>query len=529
MQSTKRNFLWPFVAALAIAGGSYLGTVELGHSPAARAADITAQTAKPTPAPHSDTIAPAADLSRAFRAVHNAVQDAVVNINITKKAEVAGDFRMQIPEQFRNMLPPGIDPDQLQGQQMQPQIERGTGSGVIISADGYILTNNHVVDGATDVMVTLNDGRELPATVVGTDPKTDLAVVRVKADHLTFAKFGDSDELQPGDWVLAFGSPFGFSQTMTAGIISAKGRHVPIIAEHNPSLQGMTYENFLQTDAAINPGNSGGPLVNLNGEVIGINAAIASDTGAYNGIGFSIPSNDAQYVMDSLIKHGKVVRGYLGIGIEDVNHPADKDKGLVDSLRKDGFKGDSGVLVEQVSPNGPAGEAGLQAGDVITQMNGKTFKNVDELREQIARTGPSTKVNLQVYREGKTQDIAVTVGTQPETLRPVSAMAGGRQREPGHADAAALGVELQDLDASAAKKTGIDQGHGAVVAQVQPGSLAANVGLQPGDVVIRINKTDITSAGQFAEAWKSAKLSDGVKLTVRSSDGMDHLVFVQKQ
>ncbi len=527
MQSTKRTFIWPLVAAMAIAGGSYFGTLELGHSRPAFA-DTTAQTARPTPAPESDAIAVAHDFSRAFRAVHDSVENAVVNINVTKKTTLADAPQLQIPEQFRNMLPPGFNPDDLGQGQGQPQIEQGTGSGVIISADGYILTNNHVVDGATDVNVTLNDGRELKATVVGVDPKTDLAVVRVKADHLTFAKFGDSDALKPGDWVLAFGSPFGFSQTMTAGIISAMGRHVPIISEHNPGLQGMTYENFLQTDAAINPGNSGGPLVNLDGEVVGINAAIASDTGAYNGIGFSIPSNEAQYIMHSLIEHGKVVRGYLGIGIEDINHPGDRDKGLVDSIRKEGFSGSEGVLVGQVSPTGPAGEAGVQAGDVITAMNGKSFKDVDDLRNAIAMTVPNAKISLSVFRDGKTHDVSVTVGTQPDTLQTASA-----RETPGHdrglASEDSLGVQVQDLNADAAKRAGLSDGQGALVTQIAPNSLAANVGLQNGDVITRVDKTDITSAQQFADAWKHAKLTDGVKLTVRSADGMDHLVFVQKQ
>ena len=251
---------------------------------------------------------------------------------------------------------------------------QGTGSGVIVTEDGYILTNNHVVGNASDITVTLNDGRVLKAQRVGTDPKSDLAVIRIKADRLVAAHFGDSDRLKVGDWVLAFGSPFGLSQTMTQGIISAIGRHVPIIADHDPGLRGMTYENFLQTDAAINPGNSGGPLVNLHGDVVGINAAIASQTGTYTGIGFSIPSNDARFVMRSLIDNGKVVRGWVGIIIEDLDHPTPEHQPLADALHKQGAT--SGVLVGKVTANGPAAKAGLKPGDLITAFDARPSRTL---------------------------------------------------------------------------------------------------------------------------------------------------------
>jgi serine protease Do len=519
MSSIKPRFVWPIVAALALAGGTYFGAFS-GTS-------LQAQTAKPTQEPEVTTVAPAVDLSKAFRAVHESLKDAVVNINISKQAVASDDQRLDIPEQFRGMLPPGFQ-DQLQNQLKSQRIE-GTGSGVIISADGYILTNNHVVDSADNINVTLNDGREFKGERVGTDPKTDLAVIRIKADHLTYAKFGDSDKLEAGDWVLAFGSPFGFSQTMTQGIISAKGRHVPIIAEHDPNLKGMTYENFLQTDAAINPGNSGGPLVNLKGEVIGINAAIASDTGAYNGIGFSIPSNDAQYVMHSLIEHGKVVRGYLGVGISDIAHPATENKGLIDNIRKSGYTAATGVLVGQLSPGGPGALSGLQVGDVITSMNGQKVTDVDSLRNQIARTTPDSKINLDVFRDGKNTQLSVTVGAQPDSLRPVAlANSSGRDRAKPVAGTDALGVHVEDLDASTARRTGLSKGQGAVIESVDPDSLAAESGLKPGDVITKVEKTTITSAQQFADSMKGAKLGDGVKLVVRSDDGMDHLVYLQK-
>jgi serine protease Do len=534
MPSTlSKKFAWPLVAAIAIAGGSFLGTVELSRTPAANAQSaqvlpVQAETAKPTPEPRTDAVAPASDLSRAFRTVHNALKDAVVNINVSKKASglAAGNsrLRMQVPPQFRNMIPPDMDPDGAPDDAPEAQ---GTGSGVIVSADGYIVTNNHVVRDASDIKVTLNDGRELKADLVGTDPKTDLAVIRVKAESLTYAKFGDSDVLDVGDWVLAFGSPFGFSQTMTQGIISAKGRHVPIIAMHDPTLRGMTYENFLQTDAAINPGNSGGPLVNLKGEVVGINAAIASNTGAYNGIGFSIPSNDVKYIMDSLIKNGKVVRGYLGVKIEDLSQPAPEDRKLADSIRKSGFTG-NGVLVNSVEGSGPAGQAGLQPGDVITQIDGRTFKSVDELRNFIARARPDSKLNMTVYRDGKTQNLTVTVGTQPESLQVASA--GGRAND-NAADSKDLGISVQDLTPARAQRYGLrgNNRSGVVISSVAPGSLAAEMGLNPGDVILRVDRTPVSSTKEFQDAIANAKLADGVKLTVRGDDGMDRLVYIEKK
>jgi len=529
MQFKKQPFVWPLVAALAIAGGSYFGSVELTHPNAAVAASPQQeQSAKPTPEPRQEAVAPASELSRAFRTVHNALQDAVVNINVVKKGNAqanVGRLRMQVPPQFRDMIPPDINPDN--GADDVPEMQ-GTGSGVIVSADGYIVTNNHVVSGASEISVTLNDSRELKAELIGTDPKTDLAVIRIKASDLTFAKLGDSDALEVGDWVLAFGSPFGFSQTMTQGIISAKGRHVPIIAMHDPSLQGMTYENFLQTDAAINPGNSGGPLVNLKGEVIGINAAIASNTGAYNGIGFSIPSNDVRYIMDSLIKNGKVVRGYLGVKIEDLDHPAPTDQKLADSIRKSGFKG-GGVLVNSVEGSGPAGSAGLQPGDVITKIDGRSFKSPDDLRNYIARAKPQTKLNLDVYRDGKVQQVTVNVGTQPETLQLASQNTRRGAAEDNSADSKDLGISVEDLTGRQAQRMGLTQGKGVIVSRVAPNSLAADMGLQPGDVVTKVDRTDVASAKQFADAMDKAKLSEGVKLTVRGEDGMDRLVYIEKK
>ncbi len=521
MQSLKK-LLWPGIASMAIAGGSYFGSLATHN---VVAADSPAATARPTAEPHSDTVAPAEDLSRAFRSVHNALKDAVVNIQIVKKpgndAAVRRVFpRMKLPPGFE--LPPGFPTPN--GDEAAPdEVIRGTGSGVIVSPDGYVLTNNHVVEDATDIELRLDDGRNLKAKVIGTDPKTDLAVVKIEADHLTYAKFGDSDATEVGDWVLAFGSPLGFSQTMTQGIISAKGRHIDIIQSHNPALEGLTYEDFLQTDAAINPGNSGGPLVNLRGEVIGINAAIASNTGYYNGIGFSIPSNEARYIMDSLIKNGKVVRGYLDVLIEDVNAPSDDDKGLADSIHKAGFSG-KGALVGRIDPDGPAGKGGVQAGDVITALNGKPIASPNELRNQIARTAPGTRVTLSVYRDGKITDLTFPVGTQPATR----ALASAESADQPDSNVSGLGVHVQALEPAEARKYHLSAGKGVVITGVDT-KIAEMAGLHQGDVILRVNGTNVTSSEDFSAAVSKAKLSDGVRLQVRSVDGMDRLVLISSQ
>jgi serine protease Do len=516
MQPVKK-LVWPAVAALAIATGSYFGSLGLSHSIAA--ADSPAATAKPTPETHSETVAIAKELSHAFRNVHHALKDAVVNIQIVKKE--AGQMRLQLPNGMR--LPQGF-PGFGQGDDEGAPEEtvRGTGSGVIVSPDGYILTNNHVVEDATDIEVRLDDGRNLKAKVIGTDPKTDLAVVRIAADHLTYAKFGDSDATEVGDIVLAFGSPLGFEQTMTQGIISAKGRQIGIIGSHNPSIQGLSYEDFLQTDASINPGNSGGPLVNLDGEVIGINAAIASNTGQSNGIGFSIPSNEARYIMESLIKNGKVVRGFLDVAIEDINNPADDDKALADSIKKEGFTG-NGALVSRIDTEGPAGKGGVQSGDVITALNGKPVESVNQLRNQIARTAPGTSVTLSVYRDKKTLELTFPLGTQPATRE----LASMETADQPNAAGASLGIQhLRAVNDSEAHKYHLLPGHGVVVTDLDQNGIAALGGLQPGDVITSVNGTRVSTPDEFSAALSKGSLAEGVRLHVRSVDGMDRLLIL---
>ena len=389
-----------------------------------------------------------------------------------------------------------------------PVVPFGTGSGVIVSADGYILPNNHVVDGAESIPVRLENRRTRKAKIIGTDPKSDLAVIKIDADKLTFARLGDSDVLDVGDWVLAFGSPLGFDQTMTQGIISAKHRQINIIGSNNPGLAGLTYENFLQTDAAINPGNSGGPLVNLKGEVIGINTAIASRTGTYTGLGFAIPSNDARIIMESLIKTGKVVRGYLGVEIRDVseNDAQMEAKAL-------GYEEGTGVLVRGVKPNGPAGMGGLKLNDIIVKLNGKKVESINQLRTEIARTEPKTKVALTVFRRGKLEEISFPVGTQPDTTL-ADATTGTNPAAPGTVDWEDLGITV-----SASSK-------GLTITEIDPDSLAAGTGLSKGDVIFNVQNKDVKTLDELREAMSKAKLAKGIHISVHAADGSDRSVFI---
>ncbi|MGH7213592.1 MAG: S1C family serine protease, partial [Tepidisphaeraceae bacterium] len=349
------------------------------------------------------------DLATVFREVGKALEPSVVNINVKKTSKNGageGGRRRGLPfddDTLRRFFPdrdgdgePDFPPGLREG--LPEEFEQfGTGSGVIMEAGedfGYIVTNNHVAGGATELEITLHDGRQIDkAKVVGADPKSDLALIRVEADRLIPAKWGDSDDLQKGDWILAFGSPFGYIGSMTHGIVSALNRDVGILRSQ------MGYESFIQVDAPINPGNSGGPLVSVRGEVVGINTAIASRTGGFQGIGFAIPSNQAKMIYNQLKEKGKVTRGWLGVSISDVAKDLPKAQSF-------DYPGTEGVLVEQTFQDTPA-TGKLQAGDIITALNGKEIENVQQLRNAIAATAPGTDTTFRVYREGKEQEVAL--------------------------------------------------------------------------------------------------------------------------
>lgn len=444
----------------------------------------------------ADQLEHAKDLSAAFKHVAKTVQPSVVSISSVRRMQMTSAVPEQVmpglPEEFRRFF--GDDMFRQFGQipRTQPRRgfeQKGLGTGVIVSADGYILTNNHVVANADEVTVTLNDNRTFSATVVGTDPKSDLAVLRIEASGLTAAPLGNSDKLEVGDWALAIGSPFGLTQTVTAGIISATGR----------ANMGITdYEDFIQTDAAINPGNSGGPLVNIRGEVIGINTAIASRSGGYNGIGFAIPSNMARSIKDAIINNGRVDRGQLGAIIQN----------LTDELSASfGFTGEHGVLIGDVLPDSAAAKAGLKAGDIVISFDGRKVTEVNQLRNAVAATAPDTEATVVIFRDGREQAIRVTVGR----------LEGDSFVSTGTTTSKELGAKLQSLDSATSEKLGYEGSQrGVVVVEVEPGSLAARAGLQVRDVILSVNGRQVASLSDFNDAIEEFDLADGIRLQVLS-------------
>ena len=376
---------------------------------------------------------------------------------------------------FRHRTPRRPDPRQREFKQ------QGQGSGFIISKDGYILTNNHVVGQADTITVKLDDGRDLQAEVVGTDPQTDVAVIKVDAKNLPVMPLGSSDILEVGEWVMAIGTPFGLAQTVTVGVVSAKGRSGMGIVD---------YEDFIQTDAAINPGNSGGPLLNLEGKAVGINTAIFSRSGGYMGIGFAIPIDMAKKVYTQLIDKGGITRGFLGVVIQDINSD------LAESF---GLKRTDGVLVSQVSEGSAAEKAGIQTGDVIVSFDGKPVKKAGPFRNRIALSAPDSRHTVTVIRDGRKKTLSVTLGTL-ESSAAAKVPAGDARKS--------LGLAVRDLTPDLAGKFGYDTGSGVLVAEVEPGSAAAQAGLSPGTLILEINKQPVKNLRDFREAAANA-VKDG--------------------
>ncbi len=467
------------------------------------------------PAAAQDDLSALERSGKAFSAVVKKAGPAVVYVSVEQEVKRDGRrmeemfgadeflrrfFGDQLPEQFQQQRP------QRPQRPMRPFKQQGAGSGFIISPDGLILTNNHVVEDADKITVKLADKREFAAKVVGTDPQSDVALIKIEGSNLPTLPLGDSNELEVGEWVIAIGSPFELSQSVTVGVVSATGRNKIGIND---------YENFIQTDAAINPGNSGGPLLNIKGQAVGINTAIFSRTGGYMGIGFAIPINMAKSIEEQLRSHGKVVRGWLGLIIQDV------DDNLAQSF---GLGKTEGILVSEVSPGSPAEKAGLKQGDVLLALDGVGLNDVSDLRNRVAMTPPGRTVTLDIIRDGGRQQVGVLIAEQPSDFKD-----GGKTaaKQPGGSLMDKLGLTLQELTPDLAEQFSYSKGQGVIVAEVESGSPADNVGIEPGQLIEEVNRVRVRSLAEVKEAMK--KGGSQVLLKVRAGEFSRYVALKQEE
>lgn len=376
--------------------------------------------------------------------------------------------------------------------------QMGQGSGFIISKDGYILTNTHVVGDADKITVRLADGREFPAKRIGADSKTEVALIKIESEgEFPVLAIGKPSDLQIGEWVIAIGNPFGLKETLTVGVVSAKGRTNIGIAD---------YEDFIQTDAAINPGNSGGPLLNIDGEVIGINTAIFSRSGGYMGIGFAVPIDMAMSIKEQLVTNGKVTRGYVGV----ILNPGEVTEEMAKSF---GHAEAGGVLIADVQKDGPADKAGIKSGDILTELAGVKIKDNTGFRNDVARIMPNKKAEITLYRDGKSKKVVVTVGTFPDD----GAVAGGGSQE-GADIVGKLGFQVEELTPDIARDLGFVDAPGVVVSEVEPGSAAYEHGLRPGMLILEVNRSEVRNVNDFEKAVGKVK-GASVLLRVKTKEG----------
>jgi len=491
----KRAGAWTVLALVAAAGALAGISAEVYRE---RSEPSSARAVPVYMAAYAETPAAGLPIDTGFSAVVQRVLPAVVNISSTKLVKTAAGSELSplfsdpfFRQFFGDDLPqPNIPQDRRQ---------HSLGSGVIISPEGYVLTNNHVVEGASEIKVTLADKRELAARLAGRDPGTDIALLKVDAKGLPVLALGDSTRVRAGDVVLAVGSPFGLGQTVTMGIVSATGR---------AGLDIEDYENFIQTDAAINPGNSGGALVDTQGELIGINTAILSGGGGNQGIGFAVPVNMARDVMSQLMKQGRVIRGYLGATIQQVT------PGMA---RAFGLKQAGGALVSEVIPGSAAARAGLSPGDIIVAMDHKPVSDMRELRFSISMIKPGTTVDLTVFRDGREREVRATLAELPQRTE-----SGGRQEE--HAGSALEGVSVDELTPEVARQLGLPAGtKGVVVAEVSDSSRAADTGLRRGDVIQQVNRQPVSSISDFERLVRAGGVQQPILLFVNRAG---HTVFM---
>ena len=504
--TTVKRFAVPAGAAATVLMGL---TFLLGHT--------TAHAASNGASPMDDnSVSSLVALDNAVEAVAARVTPAVVNVAVTSRAsaqEAMSDGGQGVSP---GDLPPGMQQfffgPQGGGQGMTPpsQVEHGIGSGIIISPDGYILTNDHVVNGATQIRVTLHDRRVFPAKLIGVDKLNDLAVIKINAANLTSVAWGDSTKLRPGQTVLAFGSPFGYFQfSVTRGIVSALDRPNPY--SDDPRKPG----DFIQTDAAINPGNSGGPLVDAHGELVGINTFIISNSGSFAGAGFAIPSQIAKASADVIIKSGDVHHGYLGISMNDVTPDNASFFSLPDA---------SGAIISQVTPDSPAGRAGLKNGDVLRELNGKKIVNGSALQVAVTQIAPGNTIALGILRDGKPETVKVTVG-EYHANNEMADNAG-----PGSQNRGKLGLAVSDLTPDLREQLNIPaRVNGAAIQDVRPASPADDAGLAPGDVILEVDRRPVESADKFVSAIHAVPAGKNILLLVWSKGGTSYRVVRPSQ
>ena len=490
---STRQWMAPLLAIALVA--SFV-TYEFVKPAAANAANATPA----APPLDGDSVSTLMALDKAMETLAAHVTPAVVNVTVTSKAKTENAER-EMPEDMQQFFGQSNPFGQFFGPhgRRQPQIEHGMGSGVVISPEGYIVTNNHVVDGAVDIRVTTSNRRVLKAKLVGADPLTDLAVLKVSAPDLASVPWGDSKELRPGQTVLAFGNPYGFRFTVTRGIVSAVNRANP--DPSNPSKPG----EFIQTDAAINPGNSGGALVNARGEVVGINTFLISPSGTFSGMGFAIPTQIVRPTVEALIRDGKVRHGRMGIGIADVTP---------ENAKFFGDKAAMGGVVTQVEADSPAAKAGLQIGDVITEIDGHKVNDAGELQVVVGQKQPGTKIELTVLRDGKTM-------TVPVTLEELGSHSGEGTSAPGETNGKIRwGLGLANLTPELRDQLQAPRDiHGALIEQVQPGSPADNAGLQRGDIILEVNRHKVQSASDVQQALSNVGKGEDALVLVWSNGG----------
>jgi serine protease Do len=491
--SLTRRLIAP---ALALALAMSLATYEF-NKPAFAKGPVAFPTAVPL---DDNSVGALLALDQAMETLAARVTPAVVNVAVTShgRTEMAEGQMPQMP-QMPDGLPPMFGPFFDRPMRPQSQIEHGIGSGVLISPDGYIVTNNHVIDGAVDIHVTLNDRRILPAKLIGADPLTDLAVIKIAGTNLPNVPWGNSTALRPGQTVLAFGNPFGFRFTVTRGIVSGLNRPNPFSRDRRQP------GSFIQTDAAINHGNSGGPLVNARGEVIGINTFLISSSDSFSGMGFAIPTQIVRPTVEGLIRDGKVSHGYMGIGISDVT-PENAKFFHVESSE--------GAVVTQVEDSSPAAKAGLKVGDVVTELDGEKVSDASQLQIEVGQKHPGSIVKLQVLREGKVMSVPVTLEEMGSRDRDGKESVSSEHGKPR------WGLGLTDMTPELREQLRLSSDvHGAVVEQVQPGSAADNAGLQRGDVIVEVNRHAVQNVTEVQQALAAIPKGQDALLLVWSNGG----------